>query len=218
MPMVSKSGVSDSSSRMHSSIYGSAMQAKPAAASRPPSSGHSNGFRTGGAAKPFIAPTTTRNAAEARITRHGTGHTILEPPPSPTHGLGRVDPARMVAAGAAAGARAESVGALLQDGSSGTTPPASPSIYASGRTRSQQHYQHLQQQQQSMQSHAMQHGVSLNQAMASAQSARTPELSKSPRSPSSHRSLFTPILFTPVAPPIRVGASRRVLWPAARLW
>ena len=130
MPGVaSKSGVSNSSSRMHSSIYGSAMQAKPASnASRPASSG--GAFKAGSmASRPFVAPVSNRLAAEDRLRMHGGSRTDQTATPL----MMPYDSAAM--SRQAAGARVRGRGDendrnanLLEDGSGGV--PMSPSIYS----------------------------------------------------------------------------------------
>eukprot|EP00325_Prymnesiales_sp_UTEX-LB-985_P031840 CAMPEP_0174732348 /NCGR_PEP_ID=MMETSP1094-20130205/59247_1 /TAXON_ID=156173 /ORGANISM="Chrysochromulina brevifilum, Strain UTEX LB 985" /LENGTH=660 /DNA_ID=CAMNT_0015934853 /DNA_START=28 /DNA_END=2010 /DNA_ORIENTATION=- len=132
MPVPGHSGVSNSSSRMHSSIYGSAMQSKPAAVSRPPSAA----FRVGSAAKAFVAPISSRTAAEDRIGRHGTGYSnvaFASPPPTAT---GRIEPAGMTPAGRAVKGHQgnSSVGELLQADADLTVMDTVASSQPSGMT------------------------------------------------------------------------------------
>ena len=134
MPLAGASGISNSSSRCHSSIYGSAMAAKPAAptaASRPPNAA----FRVGSNVKAFSAPISSRNAAEDRIGRYGRGGVTFAPPSPEPAAVGRSEPAGMAAAGRALRSRhggGESVSALLHD-SSAASPPPSPSVWSNGR-------------------------------------------------------------------------------------
>ena len=127
MPMPpSRSGVSNSSSRMHSSIYGSAMAPKPAAASgasRPGSAG--GNFKVGGS-KAFQAPTSNRTAAEDRIRALGRGPQFVVAPSDSA-----MSPAPVLQQ--PAGARRCSdennhSGNLLADGSGGV--PMSPSVFS----------------------------------------------------------------------------------------
>ena len=70
------SGMSHNSSRMHSSIYGSAIAAKPAATSRPVSRGGQSS--AGGGAAPFRSVTSGRSGAEDRIRQHGLATNLRE--------------------------------------------------------------------------------------------------------------------------------------------
>jgi len=144
MPVNPASGVSGSSSRMHSSIYGSAMAAKPVAPATRPSA-NNKAFSAGGAGKAFNAPVSTRNGAEARITRYGTGTTVMQPAQAVDGASGLTEPSQMNVAGSrAAKGQPDSVGALLQEA------PPSPSVF-SPRSRPQTP-QYMQQQQQPQQS------------------------------------------------------------------
>ena len=95
MPLQSKSGVSQGS---RSTLFGSAMQAKPAPSSRPPSAG--GAFKAGSnSGRPFAAPVSNRSAAEQRIMRLGKGGVDdFQSRPAPT--LNPADASGLPAAGA----------------------------------------------------------------------------------------------------------------------
>ena len=158
---------------MHSSIYGSAMAARPAAApASRPSTGGGGAFRAGGVAKPFAAPTSKRTAAEDRIRTHGTGGSEYTFTPrtenmpandSVVPAGARLPRDNMRGGGRAAGQAPlmRDTSNFLHDGSGGV--PMSPSVFSSadkqrmhmaptyGKPSGQAVAQHMQQQQQQQQ-------------------------------------------------------------------
>ena len=140
MPLLNPgSGVTGGS---RSSIYGSGIAPKPAAPAARPATGPSGGaFIAGGVGKVFTAPVSKRDAAEARITRHGTGNTVVQPPTTFENGIHAAPSQQMAvptlrAHGAATnriGQPPDSVGSLLYQGA-GAFPPPSPYCFTRQQT------------------------------------------------------------------------------------
>jgi len=159
MPLNPGSGVTCGS---RSSIYGSGMASKPAAPAARPATGPSGGaFIAGGVGKVFTAPVSKRDAAEARITRHGTGNTVVQPPTTFENGVHAAPSQQMAvptlrAHGAATnrlGQPPDSVGALLYQGA-GAFPPPSPSCFTRPQTpQTPQYAQHAKHQKNQQQQH-----------------------------------------------------------------
>ena len=143
MPLLNPgSGVTGGS---RSSIYGSGIAPKPAAPAARPATGPSGGaFLAGGVGKVFTAPVSKRDAAEARITRHGTGNTVVQPPTTFENGIHAAPSQQMAvptlrAHGAATnriGQPPDSVGSLLYQGA-GAFPPPSPYCFTRQQQQSQ---------------------------------------------------------------------------------